>query len=115
MQLKCSNGHSWTHLANFPETANCEKCGLKGETDFAAPGRLTIHTGINEHLLDPLEKQFWMENRRDLEDKHLSGDRYTERYDFIEKGPKEFRPFGGDDMARKQAEETRGYSPHGKY
>lgn len=117
MTLKCAGGHTWEYLPNFPDTKPCPECGATGGAEIGGRhhGGFKPPKNYDLELSDPETLQFWMDNKKHLEDIHLSGDRYAEVHDVVEAGPMALRPFGGDTQARKDAERERGYSKWGNY
>lgn len=80
----------------------CPKCGKMGHE---IPSRFGFRGLLNEHTMDPVERQMLLNNKQMLEQMHVSGDVDDGSYKIAEKGPAEFRPFGNDSFDRKKAKE----------
>ena len=120
LDLKCACGNRWQALKSFstadPSVDACPECGNAPERDYTPRRAFLSSRGTHEpdpDHMDPLERQFLMENRQWHEEAILAGDRGRGAVNIEEKGPAWSRPFGNDPMARKRAIEERGYSPDG--
>jgi hypothetical protein len=100
-------GRRYDDLKSF-STANPDlgKCPVCGKVGRQVPTRPAVHRGsVNEHLMDPAERQMLLDNKAMLEQMHISGDVDDGSFKVTEKGPNEFRPFGNDSFDRKKAKE----------
>jgi hypothetical protein len=103
---ECACGHRYEDLtgSTISDTGSgaCPKCGRPGN---AVPSRFGFTGLLNEHLMDPVERQMLENNRAMLEQMHVSGDVDDGSFKIAEKGPAQFRPFGNDSFDRKKAME----------
>lgn len=83
-------------------SGKCPKCGEPGKE---IPSRFGFTGLLNEHLMDPVERQMLLDNRAMLEQMHISGDVDDGTLKIAESGPNEFRPFNNDSFDRKTAKE----------
>lgn len=100
----CRCGHRYDDLVGMghPDSP-CPKCGTLDRT--AIPSKCAFKGDFGRPK-DPLEEQALRENRRFQEELILSGARDLGEFNVKEQGPDEYRPFGNDSLARKQAIEN---------
>ncbi len=101
----CACGTSYEELeANGYAPSWCPSCG--GKERSWKPSRFGFTGLINEHMMDPLEVQAVLENKKMHETMILSGSRDNGEYMVKESGPSWSRPFNNDSLERKQAIEN---------